>query len=350
MQAVVVRLQNNILQPFLEDIDVPHVNNNEVLIKIKKTGICGSDIHLFTENKFSGKKTFPQIIGHEFSGIIEEKGENVTGLACGDYVASESVVSCGKCKNCEIIEKNNCNNAELIGFTRHGAFAEYVCIDYRHVHKINSFIKKFGEEKGLILGALLEPLGCAYKAIFLINKMHDFDKKNFVVLGAGPIGLGAAWLLSTLTTANVYLVDEVQTRLNLARNMRCILINAHISDEFFSSGIIPKSDFIFETSGIKLNLNNIVPVFLNSNSVMIYVSRNAVNLNVLMDTFVSNDFTLIGSRGHRGAFPDLINLMLKQNVDSLLTIVERKQISLSELVEVIKDKNNLIKGKIIVNI
>lgn len=350
MQAVVVKCQNNVLKPFLEDTDIPVFYDNEVLIKVKKTGICGSDLHLFTKKGFSGAKSFPQIIGHEFSGIIEKKGKNVAGLECGDYIASESVVSCGKCGNCKIIEKNNCNNAELIGFTKPGAFAEYICIDYRHVHKINSLINNFGEEKGLILGALLEPLGCAYKAIFLINQNHNFDNKNFIVLGAGPIGLGAVWLLSSLTTANVYLVDEVQDRLNLAKNMRCKLVKAHISEDFFSSTVIPNADFIFETSGVSLNLNNIVPKFLNTNSTMIYVSRNAVNLNVSMDTFVSNDFTLVGSRGHRGAFPYLIKLMLNQNVDSLLNIVEKKQISLSELPEAIRNKRNFIKGKIIVNI
>ena len=350
MQAIVARLQNNILQPFLEDIDIPHFNDNEVLIKVKKTGICGSDLHLFTGNCFSGVKSFPQIIGHEFSGIIEKKGKNVAGFECGDYIASESVVSCGKCTNCKVVEKNNCNNAELIGFTKPGAFADYICIDYRYIHKINSFINKFGEEKGLVLGALLEPLGCAYKAIFLINRKNDFDKKNFIVLGAGPIGLSAVWLLSTLTTANIYLVDEVQDRLNLAKNMHCKLIKTHISEDFFSSSILPKSDFIFETSGIPLNLNTTVPKVLNSNSAMIYISRNAVNLNVSMDTFVSNDFTLVGSRGHRGAFSHLINIILNQNIDSLLNIVEKKQLSLFELPKVLKDKKNFIKGKIIVSI
>ena len=350
MQALVVSFENGNLKPNLENLIPPICKDNEVLIEVSKTGICGSDFHLFSKKGFSGAQTFPQIIGHEFSGRIVHMGNCVTGFCIGDYVASESVVTCGKCKECNILNEYNCNNADLIGFTKPGAFAEYICIDFHHVHTINSLIEKYGKEKGLLLGTILEPLGCAFKSIFLVNKNHDFDNKNFIIFGAGPIGLGAVWLLSTMTSANIFLVDEVASRLERARNMRCKTICEHISEEFINSGKLPKADFLFETSGVSVDLDCIVPALFNSNATMIYIARNGVKIRASMDTFVSNDFTLIGSRGHRKSFPSLIKIMLNVKIDNLLDIVESKQISLNDLPQVLVDSENLYKGKIIVNI
>lgn len=350
MQALVIRNENGKCVPYLENVDVPECKENEVLIEVQKVGICGSDFHLFTPRGFSGAQSFPQIIGHEFSGTVVKTGNSVSGFCAGDVIASESVVTCGKCSDCSIINRMNCGNAELIGFTKPGAYAQYICIDYRHIHKIDKLISRFGTEKGFLLGSLLEPLGCAYKAIFLVNKNHDFKNKNFVIWGAGPIGLGAAWLLSTITEANVFLIDENKQRLTLAKNMNCKTINAHISDEFLNSGILPKIDFLFETSGALLDFDRLVPFYFNSDATMIYISRNAVKFNVSMDTFVSNDFCLIGSRGHRGAFPKLIDFMVNNDVENLLDIVEPEEVALSDLPEILVNSENFSKGKIIVNL
>lgn len=350
MQALVVRKKNGKCIPFIENVNIPECKDNEVLIKVKKVGICGSDFHLFNQRVFSGAQNFPQIIGHEFSGIIVKMGNAVRGFNINDTIASESVVTCGNCRKCSIIEHLNCGNADLIGFTKPGAFAQYVCIDYRHIHKINKLISKYGREKGLVLGSLLEPLGCAYKAIFLVNKNHNFNTRNFLIWGAGPIGLGATWLLTTMTKANVFLIDENKNRLELAKRMNCKTINAHISEDFLKSSILPRIDFLFETSGTSMNLDNLVPNNFNSNATVIYVSRNAIKLNVSMDTFVSNDFCLIGSRGHRGSFPHLINLILNNNIESLLDIVEPNEVSLYDLPKTLLNPDNLSKGKIIVNI
>ncbi len=350
MQALVVRNEKGKCVPYLENVDIPKCNENEVLIEVEKVGICGSDFHLFTPGGFSGAQNFPQIIGHEFSGTVVEIGKAVQGFCVGDVIASESVVTCGKCENCSIINQLNCGNAELIGFTKSGAYAQYVSIDYRHIHKIDKLIFKFGLEKGLLLGSLLEPLGCAYKAIFLVNKNHEFKNKNFVIWGAGSIGLGASWLLTTITEADVFLIDENKERLALAKNMKCKVINAHISEEFFNSGILPKIDFLFETSGVPLDFDRIVPLCFNSDATVIYISRNAVRLNVSMDTFVSNDFCLVGSRGHRGSFSQIIDLMVNNNVANLLDIVEPVEVTLSDLPEVLVNSESFSKGKIIVNL
>lgn len=351
MKAIVVREENNKLVCKLEECPVPVCNNTEVLIKIIKTGICGSDFHLFTKNAFSGAKKFPQIIGHEFTGQIVEMGCDVKGFNKFDYIASESVVSCGKCKNCTIIENLNCKNAELIGFTKPGAFAEYICMDYRHIHSIDKLISKYGIEKGINYGTILEPLGCSYKALFLVNKNHDFDNKKIAIFGAGPIGLGAAWILSQKTKGNIFLFDSDENRLNLAKNINCKRINTTLSDSYFENNKeIGPFDFCIECSGVQLDFNKLINNFFNSDSTFIYIARNNQKQLFAFDDIVSNDFTIIGSRGHRGAFNPLIDLICTKDTSGLDLLITNTNFHLNDVPSIVTNPKYSTEGKIIVSI
>lgn len=351
MKAIFVREKEEQITCNLEECEIPSFNSTEVLIKVIKTGICGSDFHLFSKNKFSGAKKFPQIIGHEFTGQIIDFGDKVTGFNKGDYIASESVVSCGKCENCNIIENLNCKNADLVGFTKPGAFAEYICMDYRHIHSINALIKKYGFTEGLKYGTVLEPLGCSYKALFLVNKNHNFDNKKVAIFGAGPIGLGAAWILSQKTKADIYLFDSAEYRLNLAEKINCKKIQVNLTDDYFEKeNSFGTFDFCLECSGAKLDYNKLINSFFNSDATFIYIARNNHKQLFSFDDIVSNDFTVIGSRGHRGAFSPLINLLCEKDTSGLDLLIHDSDFHLQDVPSIVTNPEYSKQGKIIISI
>ncbi len=126
---------------WLEDVPVPEVGNNDVLIKIHKTAICGTDIHIYNWDEWAQKTIpVPMTIGHEFAGEIAEMGANVTGLEIGDIVSGEGHIVCERCRNCLAGRRHLCPNTIGVGVNRTGAFAEYLSIPAKNVYKpiINS--------------------------------------------------------------------------------------------------------------------------------------------------------------------------------------------------------------------
>jgi L-iditol 2-dehydrogenase len=169
----------------VRDTPKPSPRANEVLIKVKAAAICGSDLGIYRYTHAYRKMRLPVVLGHEFSGIIEEKGDNVQGYEVGDRVLSESVKSCGVCEFCEIDMSNLCEQSTLFGIHVDGGFAEYVTIPYRLLHKIP-------ETMNFDQAALVEPLS---NAVHFVEDITQYKKDDFVVVhGCGPIGLFSAQL------------------------------------------------------------------------------------------------------------------------------------------------------------
>ncbi len=178
----------------LMDMPKPLPKANEVLIKVKSCGICGTDLKIQDGDFFADT---PVIIGHEFSGIVEEVGEDVTCAQPGDRVACEQhSKACGKCKFCLSGRRHLCAHKRSPGYLSNGAFAEYICMEEGLVHKIpeNMSFKK---------AAVLEPMAIAAHALF--EKIGIGGGLNTVILGCGPIALLTIQILKACGTAKVYM-------------------------------------------------------------------------------------------------------------------------------------------------
>src|SRR5574344_1644920 len=119
---------------WMEDVPLPEIGINDVLIKIRKTAICGTDLHIYKWDEFSQKNTpTPLVIGHEYVGTVVAVGVGVRNVAIGDRVTGEGHIACGHCRNCRRGKLHVCENSVSVGVTRNGAFAEYLCIPESNV-------------------------------------------------------------------------------------------------------------------------------------------------------------------------------------------------------------------------
>ena len=194
------------------DAPKPEAGEDEVLIRVKACGICGSDVHGMDGS--SGRRIPPIIMGHEASGIIETVGKNVEGWNEGDAVTFDSMVYCGKCENCKAGKVNLCEFRQVMGvscpeFKRHGAYAEYVTVPSHILYKIPEGMS-FEE------AAFAEPISVALHAV---NRVPIKKGDTGVVIGAGLIGLLIVQALKRAGCERVIAADLVQSRLNLAKEL-----------------------------------------------------------------------------------------------------------------------------------
>ena len=207
----------------IKEVPTPDIDDDEVLIRVKACGICGSDIHLFETDKegyiiFSGLVKLPCILGHEFSGIVEKVGKRVASLKRGDAVAVESILWCGICTSCRGGSLNQCKNVELAGLSSNGALAEFIGVKEKYCWNLNTLREVYEEQKVFEAGALIEPAGCAYNGMF-VNEGGLMPGETFVVYGVGSIGLAAVALARTAGASKINAFDKIPERLALAKKM-----------------------------------------------------------------------------------------------------------------------------------
>jgi len=204
MKAAVLHGIRNIR---LEDVPKPEISSDEVLIKVKDVGICGTDIHFY---RGEWKVKTPLIPGHEFSGTIAEVGANVKDLEVGDRVVAEPNIVCGSCYFCRMSERNFfCEKLKAVGVDVDGAFADYVKTKKENVYK-------FPENLSFEEAALIEPLACCIRGLDNTKiKVGD----TVAIIGAGPIGLLLLQLVKMTGALKVIQTDLKEERLDLAREL-----------------------------------------------------------------------------------------------------------------------------------
>lgn len=194
---------------WMDTAEVPKVGHNDVLIKIKKTAICGTDLHIYNWDPWSQKTIHvPMHVGHEYVGEIVEMGEEVKGLNIGDRVSGEGHITCGHCRNCRAGRRHLCKNTVGVGVNRPGAFAEYLAIP-----AVNVFVLPEDIEDDL--AAILDPFGNA------VHTALSFDMvgEDVLITGAGPIGIMAAAIAKHVGARKIVITDINQYRLDLAKKM-----------------------------------------------------------------------------------------------------------------------------------
>jgi len=190
----------------IRDIEKPVPKRNEVLIKVRASGICGTDIHILKAEYFSN---FPIVAGHEFSGEIVEVGEEVSQFKPGDRVTADPNIFCDKCYFCKINKNNHCLDLDCVGVTRNGSFAEYVTVPEKCVFLIPENIS-YPE------AALAEPLACV---VYGVRRSNIKPGEKVLIFGAGAIGLLLMSLLKMSGASQVVMVDISQKKLDFAQAM-----------------------------------------------------------------------------------------------------------------------------------
>src|ERR1051325_4426754 len=193
----------------LEEVEVPKTGINDVLIRVDRTGICGTDLHIHKWDAWAQKTIpVPMVVGHEFVGEIVEVGSNVKDFHVGDIASGEGHVVCGRCRNCLAGRRHLCKDTQGIGVNRPGAFAEYIALPYSNVWVHDAKISRDVQ-------AIFDPYGNA------VHTALSFDilGEDVLITGAGPIGCMAAAVVHHAGARHVVITDVNPYRLELARRM-----------------------------------------------------------------------------------------------------------------------------------
>jgi len=228
---------------WMQDVEVPSCGPNDVLIKIKKTAICGTDLHIYRWDEWS-QKTIPvgMHVGHEFVGEVVELGSSVVGFNVGDRVSGEGHITCGHCRNCRAGKRHLCRNTKGVGVNIPGAFAEYLAIPAVNAFKIPDNISDD-------MAAIFDPYGNAVHTAL----SFDLVGEDVLITGAGPIGIMAAAVAKHVGARHIVVTDVNPYRLELAKKMgatRTVDVTKETLDEVMSElGMDEGFDVGLEMSG-----------------------------------------------------------------------------------------------------
>ena len=198
---------------WMDDVPTPEIGINDVLIKIRKTAICGTDLHIYKWDEFSQKNTpTPLVIGHEYVGTVVAVGAGVRNVAIGDRVTGEGHIACGHWRNCRRGKLHVCENSVSVGVTRNGAFAEYLSIPESNVVKLSDSIPDD-------IAAIMDPFGNATHTALAFPILGE----DVLITGAGLIGTMATGICRFAGARHVVVTDLSDYRLDIARRMGATL-------------------------------------------------------------------------------------------------------------------------------
>ena len=237
---------------WMQDIPVPEYGANDVLIAIKKTAICGTDIHIYSWDEWAQATIpVPMTVGHEFYGEIVEVGREVNGLQCGQRVSGEGHLTCGLCRNCRAGKRHLCRNTLGVGVNRPGCFAEYLAIPASNVIVLPDDITADQ-------AAIFDPFGNATHCALAFDVVGE----DVLITGAGPIGIMAVAIMRHIGARHVVITDVNEHRLELARKMgatRAVNVSHKpISEVMDELGMTEGFDVGLEMSGNPIALNDMV--------------------------------------------------------------------------------------------
>ncbi len=331
--------------------DIPKIKPNEVLIEVKRCGICGSDVHMAQTYDdgyiyYPGLTAFPCTLGHEFAGEIVEVGSQAINKRTskpyekGEPVTVEEMVWCGECKPCCDGYPNHCERLQEIGFSIDGAYAKYIAVPAKLCWSLKKLQKKY--DNIYKIGSLVEPTSVAYNAV--IERGGGIRPgENVIILGAGPIGLAAAKILKTAGAGICIVSEPDENRAALAKKM-----GADYTVNPMKENFVERIKDITDNEGAALYLEatglpHIVTDDIQNaiwdckavNSTVIIVARAEQRMPVCGEYFQVRRAKIVGSQGHsgHGTFPNVISCMAA-GMD--MTPMITKEINLNEVPENLK--------------
>lgn len=312
----------------LEEVAIPEITADEVLIKVKKCGICGTDPHIF---KGHFPAPLPLILGHEFSGEVVKIGEQVQSIKVGSKVTADINISCGKCYFCRVGQKLLCSSIKQIGVHVNGAFAEYVKVPHGNVYTLPDGMDW---EKA----AYIEPLACA---IHGLERAKITMGSSVAIIGAGPMGLALAKLAKLNGAGQVILTELNQSRIQKAKAIGIDnVINAGqentieaIKDLTDGRG----ADFVFEAVGSAHTYRQAFEMVRRGGTLIAYgAAPSDAVIDIKPFDIFSKELTIVGSyAGSYGTWQQAIELIKNEqfNPHDIIT----KTISLKQIVEGINE-------------
>jgi threonine 3-dehydrogenase len=326
---------------WMDEVPVPEYGPNDVLIKIHKTAICGTDIHIYNWDAWAQKTIpVPMHVGHEYVGTIEAFGSNVHDVQVGDLVSGEGHIVCGTCRNCRAGRRHLCPNTKGVGVNRPGAFAEYLVIPVSNIWHCDPNINKD-------VLSIYDPFGNA------VHTALSFDilGEDVLITGAGPIGIMAAAICRHAGARYIVITDVNPFRLELAKKMgvtKAVDVSKEkLSDVVNDLGMMEGFDVGLEMSGNSKALNEMVDVMFHGGNIAllgILPSDAAVDWNKI----VFNGLTLRGIYG-RKMFETWykMQVMVQSGLDVTPVITNRFSIEdYQAAFELMKSGNS---GKVILN-
>jgi L-iditol 2-dehydrogenase len=306
MKAAFLKSPKNIE---IREIDIPLLNDDEVLVKTNIGGICGTDIAIYEGYR---RVKMPLIIGHEVSGIVVKVGRSVTTLSIDDHVVLEPNYACGSCLSCRKGLANLCVNKKAVGVNYDGAFSEYFKAPEKYLWKIPNNVNFFE-------AALTEPLSCVLHALRNVNLLPE---DNVLIIGGGAIGALAALILEQMGI-NVAIQDRSPLRTELLRkkgfNAFCTLYeeDSRQLDEFFSK---EGADVILDAAGGEKDLQNAIN-FLKPGGSVLMMGLGTMECELPIHQVVRKEVSIKGALTYRGDFFEAIKILSKRKIsfDRIIT-------------------------------
>jgi L-iditol 2-dehydrogenase len=293
------------------DMPTPDVGDDDVLVRVRACGVCGSDIHGYDGS--TGRRIPPLVMGHEAAGVIEQVGRGVHGFSTGDRVVFDSTVSCGVCDFCRRGQVNLCDNRMVLGvscgtYRRHGAFAEYVAVPARILYKLPDNLP-------FERAALTEAVSIAVHAV---SRQTPSPGETVVVVGAGMIGVLIIQVLKAKGITNVLAVDLEPQKLSLAQRLGATrTLNPRDGDVPAAIHALTAgkgADVAFEVVGHGDTVATAVRSVRKGGTVVL-VGNLSPKVELPLQDVVTREISILGSCGSSGEIPECIDLLASGVVD-----------------------------------
>ncbi|MFD1416706.1 zinc-dependent alcohol dehydrogenase [Oceanobacillus jeddahense] len=291
----------------IEEKQIPELKQNEVLIKVEAVGLCGSEIEGFLGH--NSLRVPPLVMGHEFSGHIADIGESVTGVTKGTKVVVNPLLICGTCKQCRRGNETQCENRQIIGIHRSGAFAEYVAVPASAIVEVPEKLDSFA-------ASLAEPLACTFRAVRRAMAAHTVP--NILVYGAGAIGLLSSFVAKELGANKIIVADINEDRLQTLQEVGIENTLNNSKDDFEAKleeivdykGI----DVVIDAVGFQATRTQSAKV-VNPGGMIMNVGLGIDETVVPINHYIRSEITILGSFCYsRQDFQDAVQLLVEEKV------------------------------------
>lgn len=299
--------------------DKPVAKGEDVLLKVKACGVCGTDHHIYN-GQYNEK--FPIVMGHEISGVIEQIGENVTNLKIGDKVAVDPNIYCGKCQYCFEGKVNFCENLEAIGVTRNGGFAEYLVAPSTNTYKLPN-------EFSFVNGALVEPISCVLHGL---EQVEIKENDNVIIFGAGLIGLIMAKIIEEYHSKNIIFSEIEKYRIKKAKEFGFEVIDSDMLKN-------KKYDVIIDATGNIKAIEEALNLTKKMSRILLFgVSNKKDQVKISPYDIYEKEINIIGSFLNPFTSKKAVDILENKNID-FEDLVDKK-LKLDQLNEIFTNSSN----------
>lgn len=296
----------------IEERELRKMGDDEAIVEVRSSSICGSDLHIFKGKHPSVK--LPVTIGHEFSGVIVKIGKESNGFSVGDRVVLEPIINCGRCEACKSGNYGLCENASFSYRVGDGAMADYVVCRTAHLFRLD-------DSMSFDVGALIEPLAVANRAV---KRSGTGSGDSVIVFGAGTIGLFITAILSYKGVHDITVVDFSAKRLEAAAGLgalHTVDLSESALEEFIAETNPKGFDTAFEVVGKEVTFNNAIKnLKVDGTLVQVGIYEDPI-ISFDASILVSRQVRIVGTQGYNNDFGEVIGMAPKLNLEPLITHV-----------------------------